>query len=576
MNIRDFLEQKISQAMSRCGAPSGTPAVVKQAGRPEFGHYQANGVMAVARKMNCKPRDFAEQVVSDLQLEGVTERLEIAGPGFINIHLDPAFLSEQLMHVVGDLRLGIDRVQAQTIVVDYSAPNLAKEMHIGHLRSTSIGDALVRILEFLGHRVVRANHMGDWGSQFGRLLAYMDMLADDSQSLSAGLSDLETFYQAATKLYEEDADFADQSRKFVVKLQSGDPACQKLWQRFIDESIRHCQKIYHDLNITLTPADIKGESFYRDQLAGVVDELTEKDLVTLSDGAKCVFLDEFKGKEGKPLPAIVQNSSGAYPYISTDLAAVKYRTQNIKADRALYFIDARQSLHMQQLFAISKAAGYLTDRHDFRHLPFGTIMGEDGKPFKTRSGGVVKLAAVLEEAKSRAHVLVSNKNPHLGKDEKERVAEVVGIGAMKYAELSKNRSSDYVFNWDTMLSFEGNTAPYLQYAFTRIRSIFRRAGLNSSTLEGKIRLSEIAEQKLAIKLLQFGESIDSVVEECLPNLLCSYLYELAGLFMSFYEACPVLKADEPARSSRLLLCSITAETIRKGLELLGIETVEKM
>ncbi|HJN52767.1 MAG: arginine--tRNA ligase [Pseudomonadales bacterium] len=576
MNIRDFLAEKISRAMSECGAPTGTPAVVKQSGRPEHGQYQANGVMAAAKKMNTNPREFAEQVVSNLQLDDVAERVEIAGPGFINIHVDPAFLSAQLMQFVGDSRLGVDPVPAKTIVVDYSAPNLAKEMHIGHLRGTTIGDSLVRLLEFLGHKVVRANHMGDWGSQFGRLLAYMNRLSNDTESLIAELSDLETFYQAATKLYDEDPQFADLSREFVVKLQSGDPECGKLWQRFIDESIHHCQKIYTDLNITLTPADIKGESFYSDQLAGIVEELAEKDLVTLSEGAKCVFLDEFKGKEDKPLPAIVQNSSGAYPYISTDLAAVKYRTQTIKADRALYFIDARQSLHLRQLFAISRAAGYLTERHDFRHLPFGVIMGDDGKPFQTRSGGVVKLATVLAEAKTRALQLVTAKSPDLAKGERQRIAEVVGIGAVKYAELSKNRSSDYIFNWDAMLSFDGNTAPYLQYAFTRIRSIFRREGIDASTIAGSILIDEIAEQKLAIKLLQFTECIDAVVQECLPNLLCNYLYELAGLFMSFYEACPVLKADEPVKSSRLLLCSISAETLRKGLELLGIETVEKM
>lgn len=576
MNIRDFLAEKISQTMSECGAPSGTEAVVKQAGRPEFGQYQANGAMAAAKKMNIRPRQFAEQVVSKLQLDGVAERVEIAGPGFINIHLLPTFLSTQLMQLVGDSRFGVDSVQAQTIVVDYSAPNLAKEMHIGHLRSTTIGDSLVRILEFLGHRVVRANHMGDWGSQFGRLLAYMDQLSEDAQSLTAKLSDLETFYQAATKLYDEEPEFADRSRKFVVKLQGGDVKCRKLWQRFVDESIHHCQNIYNDLNITLTPADVKGESFYSDQVTAVVEELAAKGLLTLSDGAKCVFLDEFKGKGGKPLPAIVQNSSGAYPYISTDLAAVKYRTQTIAAARALYFIDARQSLHLQQLFAISKAVGYLTDQHDFRHLPFGTIMGEDGKPFKTRSGGVVKLAAVLKEAKARAHRLVSEKNPGLDQDERERIAQVVGIGAVKYAELSKNRSSDYIFNWDAMLSFDGNTAPYLQYAYTRIRSIFRREGIDTTTLAGSILIDETAEQKLAIKLLQFGECIEAVVQECLPNLLCNYLYELAGLFMSFYETCPVLKADEAVKSSRLLLCNISAEMLKKGLDLLGIETVEKM
>jgi arginyl-tRNA synthetase len=361
-----------------------------------------------------------------------------------------------------------------------------------------------------------------------------------------------------------------------VKLQGGDPKCIELWGQFIGESVGHCQSIYDALNISLTPDDIYGESFYNDLLGEVINDLSTAGLLTESDGAQCVFLDEFKGKDGAPLPAIVRKSDGGYPYMATDLAAIKYRSETLKVDRAYYFIDTRQSLHLRQLFAVAKAAGYISPDQEFRHLPNGTIMGEDGKPFKTRTGGAVKLADVLTEAKSRALELVSSKNEELDEQSRKSIARVVGIGAVKYAELSKNRNSDYIFNWDAMLSFEGNTAPYLLYAITRIFSIFRRAGIDPSQIAGAIVLSEPEEKTLAMKLLQFPEVIQGVVTDCLPNLLCNYLFELSGQFMSFYEACPVLNAVDETRTSRLLLCLATANTLRKGLELLGIETVEQM
>lgn len=573
MNVREHLERVIGDALRAAGAPADAPAAVKQSGRPEFGHYQANGVMSAAKRLSRNPRELAAQVAEGLDLSDIAEKVEVAGPGFINIHLSRGFLASSLKARLADARLGIELHTAQTVVVDYSAPNLAKEMHIGHLRGTTIGDALVRILEFLGHRVIRANHMGDWGSQFGRLLAYMEM---HNETLTTELADLERFYQAATRLYEEDETFRARARERVVQLQNGDPECLELWHRFIAESIHHCQQIYESLNITLRPEDVAGESFYRDALPTVVAELEEMGLATESEGALCVFLDQFKGKDGKPLPAIIRATSGAYPYITTDLAAVRYRTRTLEADRALYFVDARQSLHLQQLFAIAHAAGYLTERHDFRHLPNGTIMGDDGKPFKTRSGDLVKLADVIAEARERARVLVDDKSPQLSEEERAEIARVVGVGALKYGELVKNRTSDYVFNWDNMLSFEGNTAPYLLYAYTRIRSIFRRAGVDAGASAGDIRITEEPEKKLAIKLLQFAEVIDLVVEECLPNLLCNYLFELAGLFMSFYESCPVLRSDAVTQTSRLLLCQLTATTLAKGLDLLGIETVDQM
>ncbi|MDK1022847.1 MAG: arginine--tRNA ligase [Gammaproteobacteria bacterium] len=580
MNIREQLDQHISvalsQALQELDLEGEFSAIVKQAGRPEFGDYQANGIMGAAKHNRTNPRELAETVLRFINLEEMVDNLEVAGPGFINIHLRSDYLADRLTLMLHDERLGIEPLIPKTVVIDYSSPNLAKEMHIGHLRSTAIGDAIARTLEFLGHNVIRANHMGDWGAQFGSLLAYMDQLSNDADGLSRGLSDLELFYQEASAQFREDPVFAQRAREFVVKLQGGDPKCINLWNQFIKESVSHCQSIYDALNISLTPDDIYGESFYNEFLSEVISDLSSAGLLTESDGAQCVFLDEFKGKDGAPLPAIIRKSDGGYPYMATDLAAVKYRSQTLKADSAYYFVDARQSLHLRQLFAVARAAGYISTAQDFRHLPNGTIMGEDGRPFKTRTGGAVKLADVLTEAKSRAFDLVSTKNAELDQQSRKSIADVVGIGAVKYAELSKNRTSDYIFNWDAMLSFEGNTAPYLLYAVTRIFSIFRRAGVEPSQLTGAIVLSEPAEKSLAIKLVQFPEAINSVVTDCLPNLLCNYLFELSGQFMSFYETCPVLKTEDKTRASRLLLCVVTANTLGKGLELLGIETVEQM
>jgi arginyl-tRNA synthetase len=580
MNIKEQLDQHISealvQALQELDLEGKFSAIVKQAGRPEFGDYQANGIMAAAKHNRMNPRELAETTLKYLNLNEMVDNLEIAGPGFINIHLRNDYLADQLALMLDDERLGIELLESETVVIDYSSPNLAKEMHIGHLRSTTIGDAIARILEFLGHNVVRANHMGDWGAQFGSLLAYMDQLSNDAASLSQGLSDLELFYQEASKQFREDPEFAKRAREFVVKLQGGDPKCISLWTQFIKESVAHCQSIYDALNISLAPDDIYGESFYNDLLNEVVYDLSRADLLTESEGAQCVFLDEFKGKDGAPLPAIIRKSDGGYPYMATDLAAIKYRRETLRADRAYYFIDARQSLHLRQLFAVARAAGYISTEQDFRHLPNGTIMGEDGKPFKTRTGGAVKLADVLTEARSRAFDLVSSKNEELDEQSRKSIANVVGIGAVKYAELSKNRNSDYIFSWDAMLSFEGNTAPYLLYAITRILSIFKRANVSPLQISGDLVLSEPAEKSLAMKLLQFPEVIEAVATDCLPNLLCNYLFELSGQFMSFYEACPVLKAVDKTRTSRLLLCVATLNTLSKGLELLGIETVEQM
>lgn len=574
MNIKKVLDQSITRALQLAGA-SDSSAVIKQSQKAEFGQYQANGVMGAAKKLKMNPRELAAQVIEALDLP-LAEKVEIAGPGFINIHLDAQAVAAALSKLHTDSMLGIEKPPRQSYVIDYSAPNLAKEMHIGHLRSTTMGDAAARVLDFLGHDVTRANHVGDWGAQFGSLLAYMDQLEQSGEILSTELKDLEVFYKKASALFKSDEEFAIRARAYVVRLQSGDDRCLELWQQFITESINHCQGVYDKLNITLTRQDIKAESSYNDDLAVVVSELKDKGLLEISDGAKCVFLDEFKGRDDKPLPAIVQKSDGGYPYLASDIAALRYRSQTLDADNALYFIDARQKLHMRQLFAVSKAAGYLTQSKVFKHLPFGVILKDDGTPFKTRDGADVKLIDVIDEAIERAFQLVTSKNPDLDETIRQNISEVVGVGAIKYAELSKNRTTDYIFDWDTMLSFEGNTAPYLQYAYTRIRSIFRRAEIDSTSLDSKIVLQHPVEFALAVKLLQFPEAINSVTDDFQANVLCNYLFEVSGQFMSFYEACPILNQDDEIKDSRLMIADITSKILKQGLELLGIQTVEKM
>jgi arginyl-tRNA synthetase len=578
MTLKQQLEDRVAAALRRAGAPDGTPAQVGQATRPEFGDYQSNGVMAVARSLKTNPRQLAQRVVAELDLGDLADQVEVAGPGFLNITLSPSWLAARLAAMLRDDRLGVETApQQQTVVVDYSHPNLAKEMHVGHLRSTIIGDALVRVLEFLGHRVVRHNHVGDWGTQFGMLIAYMDRLAaEQGRDASTALVDLEAFYRAAKECFDRDEAFADLAREYVVRLQSGDAHCRAAWEQFIGESLRHCEAVYQQLGVTLTRADVRPESAYNDALPGILDQLAAKGLLVESQGAQCVFLDEFRGKDGEITPVIVRKSDGGYLYATTDLAAVQYRASDVGADRILYIVDARQSLHLRQVFSVARAADLVPTTCLLEHHAFGTMLGEDGRPFKTRQGGTVKLMDLLREAEDRAYALVSSKSPELPEDERRAVARTIGIGSVKYADLSLNRTTDYVFSWDKMLSFEGNTAPYLQYSCVRVKSIFRRGGLDEADPRGDITLTEPAERQLAVKLVQFGETVHSVAAECYPNHLCTYLYELAEAFMRFYETCPVLKAEAEVRTSRLLLSLLTARTIERGLGLLGIGVVERM
>ncbi len=580
MNIRQLLDDRITAALHTLGAPDTVTAIVKPSARPEFGDYQANGVMAAAKQLKTNPRELATRLLETLDLSDLADKLEVAGPGFINIYLKNGWLSE----TVGRASARQPTPNSQTIVVDYSGPNLAKEMHVGHLRSTIIGDAVARVLEFQGHTVIRQNHVGDWGTQFGMLIAHMVSIAEQNGGVSGvepQLADLETFYREAKQRFDAEPAFADAARDYVVKLQAGDAECHALWQQFIDISLHHCEEVYERLGVSLTRADVMPESAYNADLANIVSELQAQGLLVENQGAQCAFLDEFKNKDGSITPIIVQKTGGGYLYATTDLAALRYRSGVLNIDRALYFTDARQALHFQQVFLLARKAGFVREGVALEHMPFGNMQGEDGKPFKTRTGGTVKLVDLLVEAEERAFTLVTAKNPELGEAERHDIARTVGIGAVKYADLSKNRNSDYIFNWETMLSFEGNTAPYLQYAYARIKSIFRKAGVTppfEKGGQGGISLQESAERTLAMKLLQFTEATDSVAKEGLPNHLCTYLYELAGNFMSFYEACPILKEGvaEDVRNSRLQLANLTAQTLQTGLGLLGIGVLERM
>ncbi|MEF3102483.1 arginine--tRNA ligase [Raoultella terrigena] len=577
MNIQALLSEKVSHALIAAGAPADCEPQVRQSAKIQFGDYQANGVMAVAKKLGMAPRQLAEQVLSHLDLNGIANKVEIAGPGFINIFLDPAFLAANISQALSAEHLGVAQPQAQTIVVDYSAPNVAKEMHVGHLRSTIIGDAAVRTLEFLGHKVIRANHVGDWGTQFGMLIAWLEKQQQENAGEMA-LADLEGFYREAKKHYDEDEAFAERARSYVVKLQGGDEYFRQMWRQLVDITMSQNQITYDRLNVTLTRDDVMGESLYNPMLPGIVADLKAQGLAVESEGATVVFLDEYKNKDGEPMGVIIQKKDGGYLYTTTDIACAKYRYETLHADRVLYYIDSRQHQHLMQAWTIVRKAGYVPGSVPLEHHMFGMMLGKDGKPFKTRAGGTVKLADLLDEALERARRLVAEKNPDMPADELEKLANAVGIGAVKYADLSKNRTTDYIFDWDNMLAFEGNTAPYMQYAYTRVLSVFRKAEIDERALAAApVIITEDREAQLAARLLQFEETLTVVAREGTPHVMCAYLYDLAGLFSGFYEHCPILSAEsEETRNSRLKLAQLTAKTLKTGLDTLGIETVERM
>ncbi len=593
----DILEERIGAAMAAAVVRDDCAAIVRSSTDPKFGDYQANGVMALAKKLKTNPRKLAEDVVKNLDLDDICQPPEVAGPGFINLRLKPDFIADTLLEINKHIaNLGIDKAAVpKTIVVDFSSPNIAKQMHVGHLRSTIIGDCICRILKFLGHTVIRQNHIGDWGTQFGMLACYLDHVQSEVESyantlpgvVAANLSipDMEKFYRDAKILFDSDNEFARKSREYVVKLHSGDQYVLSNWQFIRLQSLAHCQEIYELLRVKLEYKHVRGESDYRTDLPNIVDELLGRSIAEESDDAVCVFPPGFKNKEGQPLPFIIQKSDGAYLYATTDLAALRYRIGELKANAIVYVTDARQKLHFEMLFAVAKMAEWVSDDIKLSHVMFGSILGDDGTPLKTRSGENVKLKELLDEAVERAKTIVEEKNPELSPDKKEKIANAVGIGAVKYADYSNNRTSDYVFSFDKMLAMDGNTAPYMQYAYARIKSIERKAQDKDKNVNIKgelvgletLSLTEPAELDLAKYLIRYGEAIQAAAADYRPNYLTAYLYELAQKFSAFYTNCPVLKAEPGKRPTRLLLCDLTAKTIKHGLsELLGIEVVEQM
>lgn len=571
MSLLPLLNQRFAAALAAVGAPDAQP-LVQPASRPEFGDYQMNGVMGAAKAQKKNPRELAQQVIDSVDLAGIATSLEIAGPGFINIKLDNAYLGQHVESARSDARLGVATLPRRRVMVEYSSVNLAKEMHIGHMRGGIIGDALARIHGFLGQEVIPQSHVGDWGTQFGMLVAYMVEVRKSGEA-NVALADLDAFYKQSKKHFDEDPAFADMAREYVVRLQGGDAEVLALWQQFVEISLEHAEALWKQLGLLLDRDAVRGESFYNNDLPVLVDEMRASGLLTEDQGAQVVFLDEFKNKEGEPAAFIIQKQGGGYLYATTDLGAIRFRTRELKLDSCLYIVDARQSLHFQQLFTTARKAGWLAADADFEHIGHGTIMGPDGKPLKTRSGDTVRLVDLLNEAEERAFALVTSKNPDLPEAQRREIAVAVGVGALKYADLSKHRNTDYIFDWDAMLSFEGNTAPYLQYAYTRVRSIFRKVGdWNTSAA---MAIAEPAEHALALELARFADVVYQVARDSQPHVLCGYLYNVATAFSRFYEACPVI-SDGVANGSRMKLCDLTAKTLATGLDLLGIQVLETM
>ena len=575
-HIASLVLQSLNQLSAEWTLPSDISSKIRidRTKDKAHGDFATNVALMLAKPLGLNPRELATKIVAALPQDSAITKTEIAGPGFINFFVNSDHIATQLAAMLQDERLGVKQVETpQNIVVDYSAPNVAKEMAVHHIRSTVIGDAAARVLEFLGHNVIRANHVGDWGTQFGMLIAYLEKCENESGS-GLELSDFEAFYREAKRCYDEDEQFAQKARSYVVRLQGGDQYCHDMWQKLVTMTTEQNQRIYDRLNVTLSPKDVMGESLYNDMLPQVIADLKAKGLAQEDQGALVVYLDEFKNKDGDKLGIIVQKSDGGYLYTTTDIACVKYRVDHFKANRMMYFVDSRQHQHLEAAWQIARLVGYLPADVSVEHEAFGMMLGKDGKPFKTRTGGTVKLKDLLDEAEKRVDAMLTARGSAYEASERAQIVHDIAIGAVKYADLSKNRLTDYVFDWDQMLAFEGNTAPYLQYAYSRINSIFRKTELKPGT----IVIASEHEEALATKLLAFAEAVNAVAQKAMPHLLCTYLYELAGTFMRFYEHCPVLKegvAEDTARS-RLALCALTARVLRQGLGLLGINVMAKM
>ncbi len=539
---------------------------------------QINGALPMAKKIGGNPRDIAQRVVDSDVLDGVASELEIAGPGFVNVTFSPEFLAAQLDEIAADDRLGIaPAAEVKTVIVDYSAPNVAKEMHVGHLRSTVIGDSLVRMFDFLGHRVIRENHIGDWGRPFGMLIEHLLDLGEDVAAVGLTQGDLDGFYKQANAKFADSEEFQDRARERVVLLQGGDDETNRLWQRLVEMSTEYFNEVYAKLGVLLTDDDLAGESIYQPMMARTVERLAEAGLLEDSDGAKVVFPPGFDNRDGDPLPLIIQSRTGGFNYATSDLSCVLDRVERLHADLMLYVVGSPQQQHLQMVFAVAEMAGWLVPPTEAVHVGFGNVLGADRKMLRSRAGDSVKLVDLLDEAIERAGDAIAEKNAEISGDERAAVARMIGIGAVKYADLSNDRVKDYVFDLDRMVSFDGNTGPYLQYAHARICSIFRRAGIERASVRGiPISVETPQERALALRLLAYPTAIDATLETYSPHKLCTYVYELASDFTAFYEHCPVLKADEPVRSSRLALADLTARTLAHALALLGIDAPEQM
>ncbi len=572
-SLEQLLDQRLAAAFS---AVAGGPAdpVLR---RSQHADFQADGALTLGRRLGRPPRDLAAEVVRRARLEDLCARVEVAGPGFINLTVADQALGRLLSEVVEDVRLGVPQAAVrETVVVDYSAPNVAKEMHVGHLRSTVIGDAAVRLLEWLGHRVIRANHLGDWGTPFGMLIEHLLDIGEAEAAHELSVGDLDSFYRAARRKFDGDEGFRERARRRVVELQRGDPTTRRLWRLLVEESERYFLAVYQRLGVRLTGDDFVGESAYHDRIPEVLEDLERQGLLRESGGARCVFPSGFTNREGEPLPLIVQKADGGFGYAATDLAAIRHRTRDLGATRLLYVVGLPQRQHLEMVFEVAREAGWLQPPARAEHVGFGSVLGPDGRMLRSRAGTPVKLIDLLDEAVARAQTVVAEKNPSLEEAAREEVARAVGIGAVKYADLSTDRVRDYVFDYGRMLSFDGNTAPYLQYAHARIRSIFRRGGGETPEVSGPVVVSEPAERALAIELLGLADVVDGVAESLEFHRLANYLYGLATTFTTFYERCPVLRAEAGTRRSRLALCDLTARTLALGLGLLGIPAPDRM
>ena len=575
-DVRTLIEARLRAAFAEFD-PESDPQL-RASDRADF---QANGALALAKRLGRNPTELAQQIVQSARLDDICSAVEVSGPGFLNLTLADSFIADQLVAMSSGERLGVDTAQPpRTFVVDYSAPNVAKEMHVGHLRSTIIGDALCRLLDLAGHRVVRENHVGDWGTPFGMLIEHLVELGEEEGVHELSVGDLDTFYRQARASFDADEGMRERARQRVVLLQSGDPETRRLWQVLVNESIRYFDEVYAKLDVLLTDDDVMGESHYNDMLDSVVEDLDSAGLLVDSDGALCVFPPGYTNRSGDPLPLIIRKSDDGYGYAATDLAAIRDRVGRIGADGILYVVGAPQAQHLEMCFAVARMAGWLTPEVEAVHVAFGNVLGSDHKIFRTRSGETVKLVDLIDEAQARASRAIAEKNPDIAGDERAAVAHALGVGAVKYADMSTDRIKDYVFDWERMLAFEGNTAPYLQYAHARICSIFRRAGgrpePGDASSDAPV-LTEPAERALGLSILGFPDALRVALDTWSPSKLCTYLFDLASTFTTFYEMCPVLAApDEQTRRSRMSLSDLTARVLETGLGSLGIAAPEAM